>query len=70
MPAPDYATEIAQLEAALAAGELKIESDGDQLWFKSAADIIAQINYFRTKAADAGNSTARPATTVAVFDPR
>jgi hypothetical protein len=66
MPAPDYAVEIAQLEAALSAGELKIESDGDQLWLKSSADIIAQINYFRTKAAAAAGTQTR-GSSVAVF---
>ena len=67
MPAPDYATEIAALESALAAGELKVESDGDVVWYKSAGDILAQVNYFRMKAAAALSPTTR-ASSVAIFD--
>jgi hypothetical protein len=67
MPAPDYATEIAALESALAAGELKVESDGEQVWYKSASDILAQLNYFRLKAAAALSPMTR-GSSVAVFD--
>lgn len=67
MPAPDYATEIAALEDALAAGELKVESDGDMVWYKSAADILAQIRYFRDKAAASANPLTR-ASSVGVFN--
>lgn len=67
MAAPDYATEIAALEAALAAGELTVESDGDRVTYRSTSDLLAQLRYFRDKAA-AASSTLRRGTSVAVFD--
>lgn len=63
MPAPDYATEIAQLEAAAATGELTIEQDGERVTFRSMTDLLASLNYFRTRAA----SAATPATNQSQF---
>jgi hypothetical protein len=40
MPAPDYATEIAALEAGLSSGEARVESDGDVVWYRNPADIM------------------------------
>jgi hypothetical protein len=67
MPAPDYATEIAALEAALAAGELTIESDGDRVTYRSTTDLLSALNYYRTKAASAAGTQTR-GSSVAVFD--
>lgn len=67
MPAPDYATEIAAIETGLAAGELTIESDGDRLTYKSAADMLKALNYFRSQAA-AASGTRRGGSSVAVYN--
>lgn len=67
MPAPDYATEIAAIEAAMAAGELTIESDGDRVTYKSTSDMMKSLTYFKDKAA-AASGTSRRGSTVAVFD--
>ena len=64
----DYSAQIAALEAALAAGELTVESDGDRVTYRSAADLKSALDYFRQQQASSG--TSRPSTTVAVFDPR
>lgn len=53
MAAPDYATEIAALEAALASGELTVEADGQRITYRSASDIMVAINYFKGKASAA-----------------
>ena len=66
MPAPDYATEIAALEAGLSSGEARIESDGDLIWYRGAADIMAALNYFRRKAAAASGMQTR-GSSVGVF---
>jgi hypothetical protein len=69
MPASDnYATEIAALQAGLATGEARIESDGDMIWYRSVADILKGIDYFTRLAAS--TSLTRPSSTVAVFDPK
>jgi hypothetical protein len=65
MPAPDYATEIAALEAGLSSGEARVESDGDVIWYRGVADIMSALKYFRDKAAAAtGNLTRRSTTTI------
>jgi hypothetical protein len=68
----DYSTQIAALEKALASGELTVESDGDRVTYRSSADLKAALDYFRQQqaAAAASSGSGRPATTVAVFDPR
>jgi hypothetical protein len=66
MPAPDYSTEIAALEAAIAGGELTIESDGDRVTYKSTADMLSALNYFRNQAAAAAN-TRRGGSSVGVY---
>lgn len=68
MPAPDYTTEIAALESALAAGELTVESDGDRVTYQSVADLLSALTYFRNKAAAASSTLRRGGSTVAVFD--
>lgn len=67
MPAPLYETEIAALEAAIASGELTIESDGDRVTYKSTSDQLAALTYFRNKAAAASGPLTRGGTTVAQF---
>lgn len=67
MPAPDYATEIAALEAGMASGEARIESDGDVVLYRGVSDIMAALNYFRSKAAAASGMQTR-GSSVAVFN--
>jgi len=67
MPAPGYETEIAALEAALASGELTVESDGDRVTYRSTSDIIAAIDFYRRKASAAAGTQTR-ASSVAVWD--
>lgn len=69
MPAPDYATEIAALQAGLASGEARIESDGDVIWYRSVGDITKAISYFTQLAASAA-AAGRPvsASTVAAYE--
>jgi hypothetical protein len=67
MPAPDFAVEIAQLEAGLSSGEARVESDGDMVIYRGVSDIMSALKYFRDKAAAAaGNLTRR--SSVAVFN--
>lgn len=67
MAAPGYETEIAALEAAAATGELTVESDGDRVTYRSTADLLKTLDYFRARAAAA--SAPGPRAVVAVFDP-
>jgi hypothetical protein len=67
MPAPDYATEIAALEAGLSSGEARVESDGDVVWYRNPADIMKALAYFRDKAASAATILTRRSS-VAIFD--
>lgn len=64
----DYSAQIAALDAALAAGELKVESDGDVVWYKSTGDLLKARDHFVRLQAQA-SSSARPSSTVAVYDP-
>jgi hypothetical protein len=59
MPAPDYATEIAALEAGIASGEARVESDGDVVVYRGVSDIMAAIKYFRDKASSASGTLTR-----------
>jgi hypothetical protein len=72
VPAPDYAVEIAKLEAGLGSGEARIESDGESITYRGVTDIMIALDYFRSRSmpASSGGVTARPASTLAVFDPR
>lgn len=67
MPAPDYAVEIAALEAAAGSGELTVESDGDRVTYRSTSDLLKMLDYFRCKAADALPRRGS-VVTLAVFD--
>lgn len=70
MPAPDYATEIAALEQALATGQLEIQAGGfggDRVVFRSISDLLASLNYFKAQAA-ANNPNTKPASTLAAYD--
>lgn len=69
MSAPDYADEIASLEAAAARGELTIESNGERVTYRSMADLLSALGYFRARAtANQTSASARSATTVAAFE--
>lgn len=72
MPAPDYATEIAALERGLGTGEARIESEGESITYRGVGDIMKALDYFRRQAAPsiAVGGVMRPASTIAVFDPR
>lgn len=69
MPAPEYATEIAQLEAGLGTGEARIESDGESVTYRGVADIMKALQYFRSRAQDAIGSRTRSGSTYAAYDP-
>lgn len=43
----DPATKIAALEAALASGELTVESQGDRLTYRNTKELREAIDYFR-----------------------
>lgn len=58
MPAPDFASEIGQLEAAIASGELTIESNGERVTYRSTDDIKKALAYFENKAAAASPNPA------------
>lgn len=68
----DYSTKIAALEAALASGELTVESDGERVTYRSVADLRSALDYFAGRQASevAPGGIVRPSTTVAVYDPR
>lgn len=68
----DYSAKIAALETALASGELTVESDGERVTYRSITDLRSALDYFAAKqsAASAPGGQVRPATTVAVYDPR
>jgi hypothetical protein len=61
----DYSAKVAALEAALASGELRVESDGDSVTYRSTSDLVKALDYFRAQ-----QGRARSATTLAVYDPR
>lgn len=67
----DYSTQIAALEAGLATGEARIESDGDMVIYRKPAEILGALDYFRRlqAASVAAGGVPRPATTVAYYDP-
>lgn len=68
MAAPDYATEIAALEAAAASGELTIEADGERVTYRSMADLLSALTYFRAQAVqNAAPAARRSGTTVVSF---
>jgi hypothetical protein len=67
MPAPDFSTEIAALEAGLASGEARVESDGDVVIYRGVADILTALKYFRDKAAAASGILTRRSS-VAIFN--
>ncbi|MDP3405055.1 MAG: hypothetical protein Q8S03_10225 [Brevundimonas sp.] len=67
MPAPDYAVEIAALEAAAGSGELTVESEGDRVTYRSTSDLLKMLDYFRTKASAAA-SRQPSVVTLAVYD--
>lgn len=58
MPAPDYAVEIAALQAGLAGSELTIEANGQRVTFQSFRDMKARLDYFAGLAAAASAATA------------
>lgn len=67
----DFSQQLAALQAGLASGEARIESDGDVIWYRGVADILKAIDYF-TRLQAAANTVpgaTRPATTLAYYDP-
>lgn len=67
MPAPDYADEIAKLEAGLGSGEARIESDGESVTYRGVTDIMRALAYFRQQAVDAALHHSGSASTYAAF---
>lgn len=69
MAGPLYETEIAALEAAASSGELTIEQNGERVTYRSMADLLAALAYFRGRAAAASTSgSTRSNTTLAQFE--
>ena len=69
MAAPDYATEIAQLQAAVSSGELTIESNGERVTYRSMDDLMRALSYYESKAAEAATSAAgRSRSTLASYE--
>ncbi|ESQ82385.1 hypothetical protein AEAC466_17330 [Asticcacaulis sp. AC466] len=67
MPAPDYVTELAQLQAGLASGEATIQgNNGNRVEYRSVKEIRDAITYFQNLAAVAAK-TSVPSITVAQF---
>lgn len=64
----DYSAQIAALEAAIASGELTVESDGDRVTYRSMSELLKARDFFVAQQYAAASSS-RPSTTVAVFDP-
>ncbi|MBM3928361.1 MAG: hypothetical protein FJ335_07880 [Sphingomonadales bacterium] len=60
---------IAALEEAAASGVLTIESEGERITYRSTADLFRALDYFRRQQTVA-DPMRRPASTIAVFDPR
>lgn len=58
MPAPDYASEIASLEAAIATGELRVEQDGEMVIYQTTSAMITALNYFKDSAARASTAVS------------
>lgn len=58
MAAPDYTTEIAALEAALASGELTVEQDGERVTYRAVSDLVKALSHFQSKAATAAAGAA------------
>lgn len=69
MPAPDYATEIAELERGLGTGEARIESNGESVTYRGVGDIMKALEYFRNRAAAAFAPQTRSGNTLAAYDP-
>lgn len=67
MPAPDYAAEIAALEAAAASGELTVETDGERVTYRSMSELMKALTYFAGKAAVATRAPQSSAS-LAVFE--
>ena len=68
MPAPDYATEIAQLEAGLSSGEATIEDEKvGRVTYRSVTEITTALQYFRDKVAAGTPGAAVPFVTAASF---
>jgi hypothetical protein len=67
VPAPDYAEEIAKLEAGLGSGEARIESDGESVTYRGVTDIMRALAYFRQQAAGAVAHHSGSASTYAAF---
>lgn len=71
MPAPDYAEEIAALEAGLAQGEASIRGpDGREVRYRSVPEINTALSYFRARAAEAKPAGRQSTTTYARFERR
>lgn len=64
MPAPDYAVEIATLEAGMASGEASIRgADGREIKYRTPGEIVTALNYFRGQAAKASAPGGQVAST-------
>ena len=62
----DPATNIANLEAALATGELRVEVNGEMVIYRRVEEIKAAIQYFQLQLNSAAGNPA-PSVTLATF---
>ncbi|GAA4220249.1 hypothetical protein GCM10022253_23960 [Sphingomonas endophytica] len=69
MPAPDFATEIAELERGLGSGVARVESEGESVTYRGVRDITKALAYFRQRVTEAPVAYPRSSTTLAAFDP-
>ena len=65
----DYSAKIAALEEAAASGELRIESDGEMVIYRSMDQLMKALAYFKSQQAPAPALGQAPSNvTVAAFD--
>lgn len=68
--ATDYATNITNLEAALATGEKRVEVNGEMVLYQDAQQMLSVLSYFRSQLAGqnaASVSNPAPGVTLATF---
>ena len=53
----DYAAKVAALEEAAGSGELTVKTDGREVTYRSMADLMRALSYFRSQMAASGATT-------------
>lgn len=67
--ATDYAANIANLEAAMATGERRVEVNGEMIMYQDTDKMLAALTYFQAQLAAQTGSVSNPApgVTLATF---